>query len=145
MKKHVLLLFLGLAPAWIYAQNASDSISFSKNKKVASVQYGIASYYHNKFEGRKTANGEIFSQQGLTAACNSLPLNCWIKVTNTKNKKTVILKINDRMHPNNSRLIDLSLAAAKKLNYTGRGLTSVRVEYLGRKKPEPQQDPIAGL
>ena len=145
MKKYVLPLFFGLFPALIFGQSVSDSISLNKHKKVSSVQNGIASYYHNKFEGRKTATGEIFSQQKMTAACNTLPLNCWVKVTNTKNKKTIILRINDRMHRNNTRLIDLSYAAAKKLNYTGRGLTKVKVEYLGRKKPSLPEKAVAGL
>lgn len=128
------MLFITV-PLTVVAQDKKDSISFNKNKKVARLQYGIASYYHNKFEGRKTANGEIFSQQNMTAACNTLPLNCWVKVTSSRNKKSVILRITDRMHPKNPRLIDLSKAAAKKLGYTGHGLTRVKVEYLGKQKP----------
>ena len=57
-----------------------------------------------------------------------------------KNKKSVILRINDRMHPKNKRLIDLSLVAAKQLKYTSHGLTRVKVEYLGKKKPKPDEE-----
>jgi rare lipoprotein A len=96
---------------------------------------GTASFYSNKFHGRKTANGEIFSQQKLTAACNVLPLGTWIRVTNLRNGKQVIVKINDRLHPKMKRLVDLSRAAAQKLDYISRGLTRVKVEVLGRKKP----------
>jgi len=140
MNKHVWLLFLLTIPAWAYSQTPSENVAIGKNKKASAEQYGVASYYHNKFENRKTANGEVFSQQKMTAACNTLPLNSWVKVTNTRNKKSVILRINDRMHPKNRRLIDLSLAAAKQLKYTGHGLTQVKVEYLGKKKPKLREE-----
>ena len=104
-------------------------------KKDIKTQVGTASFYANKFNGRRTANGEIFSQKKLTAASNTLPLNIWVRVTNLRNKKTVIVKITDRMHKNNKRLIDLSKAAARQLGYTGRGLTRVQVDVIGRKKP----------
>jgi len=113
-------------------QGARPLVSSSNKIK---TQYGVASFYANKFNGRKTANGEVFSQQKLTAASNTLPLNTWVKVTNLHNKKTVVVKINDRMHHHNKRLIDLSKAAAHELGYTGWGLTKVRVDVLGKHKP----------
>jgi len=94
------------------------------------VYYGIASYYADKFNGRPTANGEIYDHDKLTAACNILPLGTWIRVTNLKNNKSVIVKTNDRLHPRMKRIVDLSRSAAKKLAYTGRGLTQVKVEVL---------------
>ncbi len=102
-------------------------------KNIPDVLYGTASYYANKFEGRLTANGEVFSQQKMTAACNILPLGMWIKVTNLHNGHSVIVKINDRLHYKNKRLVDLSKIAAKKMGYTGGGLTKVKVEPLGKK------------
>ena len=114
---------------------AVDSILLKKNRKVATVQYGIASFYDNKFEGRQTANGEIFTQKNLTAASNTLPLNCWVRVTNLSNSRSVLVRITDRMHRHNKRLIDLSRSAASKLGYVGLGLTRARVEYLGFQKP----------
>ena len=96
---------------------------------------GIASFYDNKFEGRKTSTGERFTQKRMTAACNKLPLNHWVKVTNLSNGRSIVLRINDRMHPKNRRLIDLSRTAAAKLGYLGKGLTKVEVEDLGKKKP----------
>lgn len=96
------------------------------------VLFGQASYYANKFDGRKTANGEIFSQQKLTAACNSLPLGTWLKITNLRNHKVVILKTNDRLHPKTTRLVDLSKAAAQKLGFVKRGLTRVKVEVISK-------------
>jgi rare lipoprotein A len=112
-----------------------DSVRHALHKKNIKTQYGIASFYANKFDGRKTANGEIFSQKKLTAASNTLSLNTWVKVTNLHNKKTVIVRITDRMHHRNKRLIDLSKAAAHYLGYTGWGLTRVRVDVLGKHKP----------
>jgi rare lipoprotein A len=98
------------------------------------VQYGIASYYSNKFEGRKTYTDEIFSQEKLTGASNTLPMHTWVRVTNLRNHRSVIVQINDKMHPRNRRLIDLTRAAATQLGYAGRGLTRVRVDVLGKKK-----------
>lgn len=136
MKKWALITVLStVVPAVVSAQAAEDSVHMSKKAKVPKVQYGVASFYHNKFEGRKTANGEIFSQKKLTAACNTLPLNCWVRVTNIRNNRSVILRITDRMHHLNKRLIDLSHIAARTLGYTGHGLTRVKVEYLGKTRP----------
>ena len=113
-----------------------DSIPLNKQRNVATTQSGVASFYHDKFEGRQTANGDTFTQKKMTAACNTLPLNCWVRVTNTRNKKSVIVRINDRMHHLNKRLIDMSKTAARELGYIGRGLTRVKVEYLGKQKPQ---------
>lgn len=100
------------------------------------ILYGQASFYHNKFNGRQTASGEIFSQQKMTCACNALPFGTWIKVTNLRNNKSVIVKVNDRLHPRIKRVADLSYTAAKKIGYTGHGVARVKVEVLGKNKPE---------
>lgn len=105
-------------------------------KAKPTILYGTASFYSNSFHGKKTASGETFSQQKYTAACNVLPLGTWIKVTNLRNGKTVTVKINDRLHSRMTRVVDLSRVAADKLNYVKSGLTRVRVEVLGKKKPE---------
>jgi rare lipoprotein A len=107
------------------------------------VQFGIASFYSDKFEGRKTFTDEIFTQDSLTGASNTLPMHVWVKVTNLRNNKTVIVRINDKMHPRNKRIIDLSRAAAVKLGYAGRGLTRVRIDVIGRKKPPDAVDETA--
>ena len=136
MKKFVVMcLTLSGAAFSVSAQDASDSIRLNKNRNVAAVQYGVASYYHDKFEGRLTANGDTFTQKNMTAASNTYPLNCWVRVTNTRNDKSVVVCITDRMHHLNKRLIDLSRSAAEELRYISRGLTRVKVEYLGKKKP----------
>ena len=105
--------------------------TLSRNQRVF---YGKASFYANKFHGRRTANGEIFSQDKFTAACNVLPLGTWIRVTNLKNGKSVKVKTTDRLHPRMRRLVDLSRSAAKKLGYIKSGLTRVKVEVLDQKK-----------
>ena len=98
--------------------------------------YGTASYYSNTFNGKRTANGEIYSQKKMTAACNVLPLGTWIRVTNLRNGKSVIVKTNDRLHTRMKRVVDLSREAADKLDYVKSGLTRVRIEVIGKKKSE---------
>jgi rare lipoprotein A len=132
-----LFLFYWLSPgvfafnAELKADNGNAALTVSQKPK---VYYGIASYYADKFNGRPTANGEIYSHKKMTAACNILPLGTWIRVTNLKNNKTVIVKTNDRLHPRMKRIVDLSRLAAEKLAYTGRGITQVKVEVIEKDK-----------
>ncbi len=118
----------------LFSQDSSKIIQKKNNAKV-NIQYGVASYYSNKFNGRKTSSGEIFSQQKMTAAHNSLPLGTYVRVTNLRNGRTVVVKINDRLHQRNKRLIDLTRAAAGKLGFLKSGLTRVKLEVLGKKPP----------
>jgi rare lipoprotein A len=113
-------------------QAQSEKTDSGKSKTL----YGIASYYGKGFHGKKTANGEIFNENGMTAACNVLPLGTWIRVTNLKNEKSVIVKVNDRLHYRMRRLVDMSRASAAKLGYINAGLTKVRVEVLGKSIPD---------
>jgi rare lipoprotein A len=146
MKRTILFLSfiasMGVLKAQETTATGSTSPKHSKSKKAKRVvstdkiHFGTASFYANKFEGRKTSTGEIFSQKKMSGASNILPLNHWVRVTNTRNNLYVILRINDRMHKNNKRLIDLSKSAAKKLKYTGYGLAHVKVELLGKKRPD---------
>ena len=114
-------------------------VATDTTKTVASkpkIIYGTASFYANSFHGKKTANGETFSQKKMTAACNVLPLGTWIRVTNLRNGRSVLVRTNDRLHARMKRVVDLSRSAAEKLNYVKSGLTQVKVEVLGKKKPE---------
>jgi rare lipoprotein A len=138
MKNVLVLSVLICAFSVCMAQKNTDSVALNKKRNVPATQFGVASFYADKFEGQPTCTDEIFTQKKLTAACNTLPLNCWIKVTNLRNSKSVMVWINDRMHPSNPRLIDMSKAAALALGYTGHGLTKVKIQYLGKKKPEEQ-------
>ena len=91
---------------------------------------GVASYYGSDFHGKKTANGERFNIYDLTAAHNTLPFNSRVKVTNLENNKTVIVRINDRGPYKKGRIIDLSLAAAKKIDLVKTGTAKVKLKIL---------------
>ena len=104
--------------------------------KIKKTFYGQASFYANKFNGRRTASGEIFFQKKMTCACNVLALGTWVKVTNLRNDRFAIVKVNDRLHPSMKRIVDLSSAAAKKIGFVSSGLTRVKVEVLGKNKPQ---------
>lgn len=101
-----------------------------KKKNITRILYGQASFYAAKFEGRKTATGEKFKHIGATAACNVLPLKTWLRVTNLRNGKSIIVITNDRLHPKTKRIIDLSKSGAQKLGYISQGLTRVKIEIL---------------
>jgi rare lipoprotein A len=128
----IFISFFSFAPA--VAQKKNPQKPATSQKKSQRVIYGIASFYANKFNGRRTASGEIFNQNKLTCACNMLPLGTWIKVTNIRNGKSVEVKVNDRLHPKMRRVADLSKAAAIKLGYTSQGLVRVKVAVIGKKK-----------
>lgn len=100
---------------------ASNSVSKFK-------QTGLASWYGRKFHGRKTASGDTFDMNGLTAAHRSLPLNCYVKVTNKTNGKSVVVKVNDRGPFHGNRVLDLSYGAAKRLGITNKGVGNVSIE-----------------
>jgi rare lipoprotein A len=91
-------------------------------------QTGAASWYGRQFHGRKTASGETFDMKGLTAAHRSLPLNCYIRVTNKTNGKSVVVKVNDRGPFHGNRVLDLSYGAAKQLGITNAGTAKVNIE-----------------
>jgi rare lipoprotein A len=102
----------------VLQQTESDSIE------------GKASYYHDKFDGRMTANGEKFDQKALTAAHKTLPFGTVLQVTNMDNGKTVKVRINDRGPYVGDRVIDLSKAAAQQLGMMGNGLANVQIQIL---------------
>lgn len=126
------LLFIGICAA---AQSSRDNDETHTPKS----QKGVASYYADKFQGRKMANGKKYDHAKLTAAANRYPLGVWVRVSNLSNKKSVIVQITDRMHHKNKRLIDLSKAAARKLGFLKKGLTRVRVEVVNGPEQELQE------
>ena len=91
---------------------------------------GIASYYHNKFNGRRTSSGELYNSTLYTAAHKTLPLNSYAVVTNMNNQRKVIVRINDRGPFSKGRIIDLSHAAAKEIGIIGNGMGMVKIEAL---------------
>lgn len=101
----------------------------AKKQKVADKK-GVASFYHPKFEGRKTATGEVFTNDKYTAACNKLKLGSYVKVTDLENGNVVYVRINDRMAASNHRLIDLARVAAEELDFKDNGIAKVKVEIV---------------
>jgi rare lipoprotein A len=94
------------------------------------IGQGEASYYGNEFAGSRTASGERFNPNGLTAAHRSLPLGTRLRVTNVANGRSVIVRVNDRGPFVHSRLIDVSLGAAREINMVRSGKAQVRVELV---------------
>ena len=97
---------------------------------------GLASWYGSDFHGRNTANGEVFDLDGISAAHPTMPLPSYARVTNLENGRSLIVRVNDRGPYAHNRIIDLSMRAAKLLDFYHRGTTTVRVEYVG---PAPLQ------
>ncbi len=98
---------------------------------------GIASFYADKFEGRQTANGEIYYHVKRTAAHRTLPFGSVVKVTNVENNKYVVVRINDRGPFVDNRIIDLSKSAANELDFIEKGLAKVRVELIASTEDLP--------
>ena len=94
------------------------------------TEVGTASYYGNSLDGRRTASGDIFRQDSLTAAHKTLKFGTLVKVVNLKNDSVVVVRINDRLPRSSSRIIDLSLRAAKQLNFVRAGLARVQLTSL---------------
>jgi rare lipoprotein A len=93
---------------------------------------GLASWYGDDFHGRYTANGEIFDMHAISAAHPTLPMPSYVRVTNLRNKKSIVVRVNDRGPYAHNRIIDLSVRTAKLLGFYGHGLAKVKVEYVGR-------------
>jgi rare lipoprotein A len=92
---------------------------------------GEASYYANKFNGRRTASGERYDRRKFTGAHRTLPFGTMVKVTNLKNNRSVTIRINDRGPQKKSRIIDLSAAAAREIGMIADGVVKVGIEIVG--------------
>jgi len=95
------------------------------------AEEGLASWYGSDFHGKRTSNGEIYDMYALTAAHKTLPLGVSVRVTNTSNGRSMVVRINDRGPFVRGRIIDLSYTAAKELAVVGPGTAPVRIEALG--------------
>lgn len=148
----VLLLLLGSQPVHAmqkYSNDLKDSYRPEPYHSVANRPYcikkncykpdttiksyrakGVASWYGRPFHGRKTSNGEYYNMFSYTAASTSLPIPSYAKVTNLANKKSIIVRINDRGPFIDNRILDLSFGAAHKLGFTDQGLANVHVEWI---------------
>jgi rare lipoprotein A len=112
----------------------SSSVSLEEDEynkmPVLESEVGIASYYSDDFNGRKTASGDIYNKNELTAAHLNYPFNTVIRVLNLLNNKSVIVRINDRRPDFNGRIIDLSRKAAEVLGLIKKGISKVKLEVL---------------
>lgn len=128
-----------------YGNPATYSVNGTTYRVLASadgyLERGVASWYGDKFHGRRTSSGEPYDMYSMTAAHRSLPLPSYARVTNLKNKRSVVVKINDRGPFHDDRLIDLSWAAATKLDMTASGTGLVEVRVLDARNSQPASAP----
>ena len=126
MRKISLLYWLILPLIVVACSNGP----ISRDDAAGFEQSGEASYYADKYQGRKTANGELFDQKAMTAAHKRLPFGAKVKVTNVSNGKSVIVRINDRGPFVSGRIIDLSKSAFQRIANTNLGVIEVEIEVL---------------
>jgi len=109
-------------------------------KREGHSETGVASWYGRQFHGRLTANGEVYDMHTLSAAHRTMPMPSYARVTNLTNGHSLIVRVNDRGPFHGNRVIDLSQRASNMLDFRGRGLARVRVEYVGRAPLEGSDD-----
>ncbi len=136
LNKVKFIVFLSLLLLGFQGASAQQKINY-RDVPVIDSAVGEASFYADKFIGKTTANGEIFSQDKLTCAHNTFPFGTKILVTNLKNGKSVIVRVNDRLHHRNPRLVDLTTRAAKQMGLSRGGIAKVRVVVV---KPEEKKE-----
>ncbi len=121
MKSGILLIIMMISTLGIYSFN---------NYNADDAKTSFASFYHDKFNGRKTASGELFSNSKMTAANRTLPFGTMLKVTNLRTGKSVVVEVNDRGPFHSSRALDLSKAAFKAIGNPSRGTMPVEYEII---------------
>ncbi len=147
----VLAVTLGLtaslaASPTVKRENAVVPNNSPSGKTIAKrhwFQIGKASWYGGKFNGRKTADGETYDMYAMTCAHRTLPLGSWVRVTNLKNRRSTLLRVNDRGPVPLNRIMDMSYAAAQKLGVDG--LAKVRIEEVNAGDPEIAEQMVAKL
>lgn len=122
-------------PAAKQHKHASRARDAAALKHVGYSAIGMASWYGADFHGRRTADGESFDMNSLTAAHPTLPLPCRVRVTNLANRRSIVVRVNDRGPYVHHRLIDVSARTAKVLGFYTHGLAKVKVDYIGRAPP----------
>lgn len=128
----VSLILFGCSSTTRFSGSSDNSESDTRIKKInmLETETGTASFYADEFDGKKTANGEVYDMNDLTAAHPSLPFDTLVKVTNLSNNKSVEVRINDRMPQFKGRIIDLSLAAARRIEMINMGIQEVKLEVI---------------
>lgn len=128
-RRRALMLALS-GVATLLVMSACSSTKASRQGSVGRGEIGMASYYGNEFQSRKTANGERFDQGKLTAAHKKLPFGTRVRVTNRDNGRSVVVRINDRGPFVRGRIIDLSSSAFKRIASLNAGVVPVRIEIV---------------
>lgn len=126
MIKQLLPLLFGVA---LLATACHRKHAPASSREVSGTETGLASFYSENYNGRKTANGEIYHSAKLTAAHKTLPFGTKVKVTNLSNGKSVKVRINDRGPFIPGRIIDLTRAAARKIDMENAGVVKVKIRY----------------
>jgi rare lipoprotein A len=134
----LLVVSLGAAqrPASSESGKTQNVVSPGKANKAKPYQIGTASWYGDYFQGKATASGEPYNMYDLTAAHPTLPLGSWVRVTNLRNGRAVVVRINDRGPVVPGRIIDLSYNTARVLRFESQGLQRVRLDVV-RAKTSP--------
>jgi rare lipoprotein A len=114
--------------------------TYVPNENTSYRAEGVASWYGPDFHGRLTANGEVYDMHAISAAHPTMPLPSYARVTNLDNKRSIVVRVNDRGPYVRNRIMDLSIGTAKALGFYGHGLARVRVEYVGRAPIEGSDD-----
>ncbi len=130
MKKTLLLLSIVVLIGCSKSKEVLKDVSKIKTERKI-LQTGIATWYGPGFQGRKTSSGERYDMYLFTAAHREMPLQSIIKVTNVKNGRFVIIRVNDRGPVNSNLILDLSKIAASNLDITRKGYGKIEIEVLG--------------
>jgi rare lipoprotein A len=110
----------------------STSLAYPRLSLILNQEIGLASWYGQELQGNLTASGEVYDSNGLTAAHQTLPFGTILRVTNLENWKSILLRVNDRGPRLARRVLDVSWAAAKRLEFIESGTARVRVEVVAR-------------
>jgi len=125
IKRSSIALFASVIISIIFLQSCSATNTITSGYKTTTV-----SYYANKFEGKKTASGEIYRHSKMTAACKSLPFGTKVEIMNIENSKKVVIIVNDRGPLKASREFDLSQGAFKKIGNLSSGILKVKYRII---------------
>ncbi len=138
----LLVVGIGAAqrPASSESGKTANIVHPGKVDKTKPYQIGTASWYGDYFQGRATASGEPYNMYDLTAAHPTLPLGSWVRVTNLRNGRAVVVRINDRGPVVPGRIIDLSYSTARVLQFESQGLQRVRLDVVRSKVSRTDTD-----
>ena len=129
-------------PVLIYLIFLFSPLLSLAQKKESSANFGKASFYHDSFNGKETSNGETYDKDDFTAAHLTYPFNTILLVTNKKNNKSIVVRVNDRGPFKRSRIIDLSRSAAKKIGMVPFGVVPIKIKVLNFLNPTVMNDSL---